>query len=361
MATSNGTAVVTDHRIGTQGTVAIRLASAEVRIAGTDGDRVVVRTPDGRSLPDRVVIETTDDGLTVRERDSSGISFGRGVRTVQLEIDVPATAEVGVDTASGWIDVQGIRGPQRYRTAAGEIGLRGVAGRIDVNAVSGDLTVDLVDAAELAIRSVSGDVRISGGRLDSLRVQTTSGDVRVDSPLVGRSGNAVETLSGDVDLVAGEGIRVEARTVSGDLASDLPHRTDGRMGRRTMIVGDGAIELAFRSVSGDLRIRAAAELDRTLAGRSAAPPWASEPAAPKPLEVPAAPDAPAPPGAPEPPAASRPPAASSVPDEPADDPADPERMTILRSLERGELDVATAMELLAALDRGAADVEDGHA
>ena len=253
-STTNDTGTrIIDHLIGRHGRLAIRLAAAELRLTGTDGDRVVVRTPRGAALPERVVIETVDGGLTVREKELRGLTFSLGRKVVQLEIEVPATAEIAIDTASGWLDGQGLRGEQRYRTASGETRLLAGAGRIEFNTVSGDVSIELADTTDLAVRSVSGDLQVRGARLSGLRIGTTSGDVRIDSPLVGRSGNTIETLSGDVSLVATSGLRVEARTVSGDLTSALPHRSEGQMGRRTLVVGDGSIELGFRSVSGDLR------------------------------------------------------------------------------------------------------------
>jgi hypothetical protein len=304
--------VLVEHAIGIRGRLAIRLGAAEIRLASTDGDRVIVRTPNGASVPDRVVVETVDGGLTVREKDTLGLSLGLGRKLVQLEVDVPSAAEVAIEIASGWIDGRGLRGEQRYRLVSAETRLRDGAGRIELNTVSGDVTIELADAADLAIKSVSGDVAVRGGRLDGLRIGTTSGDVRVDSPLIARTGNTVETLSGDVAVVAIAGMRVEARTVSGDLTSDLPHRSEGRMGRRTLIVGDGSIELAYRSVSGDLRIH-----DGSEGHRQAGAPGAADP----------------------------------------DEPTDVERMTILQALERGELDVPTALDRLAALEPSAAASE----
>lgn len=325
-------AVVVDHPIGATGRLAIRLASAELRLSATEGDRVTVRTAGGRALPDRVIIEPGDGGLTIRERDIHGITFRLGQRVVQLEIAVPAGAEVTVDTASGWLDAVGLIGEQRYRTASADTRLKGAAGRIDLITVSGDATIELAGAADVGLKSVSGDIVVRGGRLDALRVSTTSGDVRVDSPIVGRSGHAIETLSGDVDVVAGDGITVEARTVSGDLTTDLPHRSEGRMGRRSLIVGNGAIQLSFRSVSGDLRIRAATEGIETMPSASPVPPL-----------PPVAPVAPEPP---------MPPTEFGLGHGETDgaDQLDDARMAILRSLENGELDVATAMDRLAALD-----------
>ncbi len=345
MTTLDDTTPAVFHPIGPKGHVTIRLASAALRLTGTDSDHVVVRTPGGRSLPDRVTVETTEGGLTIREREGFGLTFGVGQKTVQLEIDLPATAEVTVDTASGEIEALNLRGEQRYRTASGDTRLRAAAGRIELNTVSGDAVLELAAAAELAIRSVSGDVAVSGGELTSLRVGTTSGDIRVDSPIRGRHGNQIDTLSGDVSLVAETGMRIEARTVSGDMTSDLPHKSEGRMGRRTLIVGDGAIEVTFRSVSGDLQVHDARR--RPAAASAPIPPTA-----------PAAPVPPAPP-APPPPAVAGTAATPSVP--PSTDPAtsgsssDAERLEVLRALEAGELDVATAMDRLAALD--AADEE----
>lgn len=338
MTTLDDAVPTISHPIGRRGSVAIKLASAEVRLTGSDGEGVVVRTPAGRSLPERVIVETTESGLTIRERDALALEFGPGKQSVTLDIELPAEAEVGIDIASGEIDATGLRGEQRYRTVSGDARLHDVAGRIELNVVSGDADIELVGPTDLAVKSVSGDISVGGGELRSLRVGTTSGDVRIDSPISGRSGNQIDTLSGDVSLVAEAGMRIEARTVSGDLTSDLPHRSEGRMGRRTLIVGDGSIELAFRSVSGDLQVHDA----RRHVGLRLPP------------RPPIAPAAPRMPGPGEPATD-----AAGSDETPEGDPTDADRMDVLRALEAGELDVATAMDRLAALDSRDEEPTDG--
>jgi hypothetical protein len=315
MTTARDAGAAFEHAIGRRGRLTIRLASAELRLRAGDDDRVIIRTSDGNAFPDRLVIEPVEGGLTIREKDVFGLTFGIGRRTVQLDIQVPAEAELGIDTASGWIETDGLRGEQRFKTTSGEVRLRRASGAIELGVVSGDATIDLDGAASLTVRSVSGDLEVRGGRIDTLRLATTSGDIRVDSELSSGADHSIETLSGDVEVLADGGVRVDARTVSGDLSSDLPHRTEGRMGRRALIVGDGATRLSFRSVSGDLRIH-----DRS--GAMPTPPTGHPSAAPMPA----------------------PPA-----------PADDERMTILRALERGEIDVAAAMARLAELDGDESD------
>jgi hypothetical protein len=358
MTATNDTRAVADHVIGDRGRLVVRLATAEIRLTATDGDRVVVRTNDGRRLPDRVIVETSDDGLTIREEEQTGLTFSLGRKVVELEIAAPAMAEVSIDTASGLVHATGMTGEQRYRTVSGEVMLVAVAGPIQVNTVSGEATVDLAGGSELTVRSVSGDIAVRGGWLDSLRVGTTSGDVRIDSPIHGRTDNTIETLSGDVSVVASSGMRVEARTVSGGLTSDLPHRSEGRMGRRTLVVGDGSIALGFRSVSGDLRIHDGS--GRPGPGRPIAPRPPAPPSAPR------LPDLPVPPAMPAvtwsgPAADAGDHGGATDPDDaPADESLEAERMAILRDLEQGNLDVASAMARLAELDdRGAGEPADG--
>jgi hypothetical protein len=342
MTTLDDTTAVISHVIGRHGAVAIKLAAAEIRLKGTDGDQVVVRSLDGRPLPGRVTVETTDGALTIREREHFGLSFAIGEKSVQLDVVLPAEADLTIDTASGDVEARDLRGEQRYRTALGDTRLDGAAGTIELNSVSGDSVIALAGAADLAIRSVSGDVSVSGGEITALRIGTTSGDIRLDSPIRARTGNQIDTLSGDVSLVADTGMRIEARTVSGDLASDLPHRSEGRMGRRTLVVGDGSVEVAFRSVSGDLQVHDARR-------RTTAPAAAPQPPAPPP--PPAAPPAPASPQAPSVDDAADSAATQVVPDD--------ERLEVLRALEAGELDVATAMDRLAALDAADEERSDG--
>jgi hypothetical protein len=343
MTTTNDAGTTFEQAIGPGGRVTILLASDELRIRGGGDDRVIVRTPDGKPFPDRLVLEPTDGGLTIREKkEGFGLTFGLGRRTIQLDIQMPAEAALELNTASGWVETDGLRGEQRFKTASGDVRLRAAAGAIDIATVSGEATIDLDGAATLAARSVSGDVAVRGGRLDALRVATTSGDIRIDSELSSGADHSIETLSGDVELVVDGGVRVDARTVSGDLSTDLPHRTEGRMGRRTLIVGDGATRLAFRSVSGDLRIRERSGSAAAASGRPVMP------------GMPQMPSHPAPPRAPSlPPAPGRSPDAAPRIDPPS--PADDERMLILRALERGELDVAAAMARLAELDEDASD------
>jgi DUF4097 and DUF4098 domain-containing protein YvlB len=188
--------------------------------------------------------------------------------------------------------------------------------------------VTAVGALDLRARTISGDLTIRAPRLGRAEIGTTSGDVRLDAELDGSGPFGIETVSGDATIVGRMGLRIEARTVTGELRSELPHRRDASLGRKQLVVGDGAIPFAFRSVSGDLRVTT--PRDATAAGTIEASP-----------AVTTAPEPPAPPSAPLPPVPSANPGAGS---------REVARMDVLRALERGELSVDAAMRRIAEIE-----------
>lgn len=320
--TMTGATPALEHQIGPTGSFELRIPSAEVRLRAVDGDTVRVFTAEGGPLPGHFDVERGPDRLTIRQRSRFGATFEIGKRTPQLEIELPTAAQTTVDLAGGNLQAEGLTGQQAYRSVSGDVHLRAVAGRIDANLVSGELGIELAGPTHLEVKTVSGDVTVAGGRLDHLRITTTSGDLRLSSPLADGAGHAIETLSGDVTLAIRGNLNVQARTVSGDLRSDLPHRSEGRMGRRVLVIGDGGPELEFRSVSGDLRIREAGERAIAVAEPTpAGPPADAREAARHALEQ-------------------------------GEQARDDARMAVLRALEQGAIDVAEATARMAEIEDG---------
>jgi hypothetical protein len=307
-----------EHEIGADGLLAIRLRDGEVRIRAVDGGAVRVRDANGNGLADSFAIEAAAGSLSLKAGRGLEIIVGpRSMRrgshrqSPDLDIDVPRGATLVLEAASGDIEVDGLQGDQRYRTASGDVVLRGVSGKVSVEVVSGDVDLGATGEAQVTIRSVSGDIDVRAGTLSALQVNTTSGDIGVTGRLAGPGPFAIETVSGDGLLAPDGDVRIEMTSLTGDLTSDLPgERVDDR-GRRSLAVGSGGPKVTFRSMSGDLHV-----------ARS------------MPVRVPQAPDAP-----------ERPYGAVAAAYEAA-------RLRILRSLERGEIDVAEAGRRLETLDAG---------
>jgi DUF4097 and DUF4098 domain-containing protein YvlB len=317
--TSDARPVAIDHPIGPNGQLTVKVATRDIRLVPSPDDHVRVRSTDGRPLGDDITIEAGDGSLSIRE---TGRFLGMDLffdtdRSVGIVLEVPPAAETNVQTASGDISANGLRGEQLYRSASGAVSLEDALGRITTETVSGDVGIGAGGVVELIVKTVSGDVTIDGEKIERVRLTTTSGDIRLVSGL-GAGPHAIETLSGDALIATNSGIRIQARTISGDLRSDLPHTADGMIGRRSLTVGDGAVELSFRSVSGDLRVVDPATTRAPAVRTPASPPLSPEPPGP------------------------RSPSAFGANDD--------RRLEILKALERGEIDIATAGDELALLD-----------
>jgi hypothetical protein len=346
---STDTALAIEHRIGETGSLTVRVAQLDIEIVAVSGDVARVRSADGHTFPVGLEIERETDGLTVRQQSRSGLDIviGRRPSTSKLAIEVPARAAVAVQTASGEVQATNLRGPVRLRTTSGDLLLVDVAGDVGVETVSGDVAIRLSGPSGLAVKTVSGDTIVEGGRVDHFAFTSTSGDLRLMSEL-GDGPHAIATVSGDATVTTRNGIRVSAQTVTGDLTSDLPHTSEGRPGRRSLVVGEGSKVVQFRSVSGDLRVVGPNSRAPVLIPSPPEPPKPSTPpAAPAPVATASATGART-----DAPVGDAPTAADADPGdaeaaEPADDDA---RLEILRALERGEIDIEEATSRLASLD-----------
>jgi hypothetical protein len=168
--------------------------------------------------------------------------------------DMQARGEYGVvdfKTASGDVSVDTMT-DAFLKTASGDVHLDTVGGSLDVKTVSGDLYVGSV-ARDTNVQAVSGDVYISSAD-GSIRTSTVSGDQRYEAVVQGRV--EVRAVSGDVSVGIRRGSRVfiDANTVSGSTSSEFeladapqaPAAPDAPL-----------VEVFAKTVSGDVRIERA--------------------------------------------------------------------------------------------------------
>jgi len=313
-----------DHVIGPNGLLSIRLGDGRARLRAVDGGSLRIRDGHSRDLADLFEIELGDGSASFHaDKRWDDRRHGRG-HTPDVEVDVPRGATVVIEAGSADIEADGLAGDQRYRTASGDMTLRAVSGRVSVDAVSGDVDISATGEAAVTIKTVSGDVELRAATLTVLEATTTSGDLRIAGRLAGPGPFAIVTVSGDTLLAPAGDLRIEMATLSGDMRSKVGGRTEGSRGHRSLVVGGGGPLVSLRSLSGDLLV---------------VPPT-PVPVSVVPSVAPAPPLAPAPP--PEPAPATRNPAIAAAYDD--------ARLRILRSLERGEIDVAEAGQRLEALD-----------
>lgn len=164
----------------------------------------------------------------------------------QLELRVPARAQLQLDAVSADIQVASVSGPIGAKSVSGDVELDVGSGEINAGTVSGDLTVK-APAFRTTLNSVSGDLSASGVR-GVLKAETVSGQLSVDGGSF--SDIALQSVSGDLELrlaLEASG-KLSAETLSGDIELHLPKAPDAEL---TMKTFSGELQNAFAAAHGD--------------------------------------------------------------------------------------------------------------
>ena len=240
------------HTIGATGTLSIHNISGDIALTGADTDEVVVEvhSAHGRSEPLPIVVRRTEGGLHI-ETDKRSLnllgSFFRTNDDLIFEARVPRAARVEIQTVSADIDARSLAGEQSYKTVSGDLNVAADGGRIEATTVSGDIKLRATEDVDVSVSTTSGDITVAGAILRTFEAKTVSGDVALHAGLAAGPRHSVETVSGDFELTATNGVTVDVKR-----SMDV-----GRRDERPYVCGDGAAQLRYRTLSGDVDIRGA--------------------------------------------------------------------------------------------------------
>jgi len=287
-------------RIGRNGQVTISNISGSITVTAGSGEDATIdavkRGRGNRSQLDRVniVIEERTGRVDVRtEYGRAGFPdrfFGRDV-SVDYTVVVPDGASVDLKSISGGVTVTGVKGSVRVQSVSGDVTATGTLRVEFAKTVSGDVNLSGISFdGDLTASSISGNVRATGLKARSLDVNTVSGDVslrdaaceRVNARSISggieysgsleRNGRYdVNSHSGGVrfTLAGTTGFELNATSFSGGIRSDFPLTVGGernpdiRPGRRQRrgpgdslqaSFGDGSARLTLRTFSGGIVI-----------------------------------------------------------------------------------------------------------
>lgn len=248
---------------------------SEVRVEGYLGDGTEGLEVKGGPGNLSIAVKYPEDGgswFGGWGRNSSGDS--------ELRVTAPAGITLDVEAVAADVEVTGVRGAElNIDNVSGDVTVDSAARDVEVNTVSGSQKL-MLHANDVSAESVSGDVEIRGelgGRID---IEAVSGSLSVDSTSAAKSLTA-GVVSGDVTLRTGlqPGGRLRAESLSGDLEVILPASTSASLSASSFTgtiksfsgkvdteehgpgssletklgAGDGSIDL--ETFSGDLSVR----------------------------------------------------------------------------------------------------------
>lgn len=127
-----------------------------------------------------------------------------------------------------------------------------IADELEADVVSASLMARGVQAREIKLESVSGNICADGLTAEKLQIDTVSGIAEILRCDVARK-LKIDTVSGNAAMqlaASATGFTLKFDTVSGSVHCDVPVTTS----RKSMVYGDGSLEIEMESVSGSFKI-----------------------------------------------------------------------------------------------------------
>lgn len=294
--------------VGAGGTLEVSAAFGSIEITTASGNHVDVRVvrevrdryddDDAQILAEhRVEMSQDGDNLTVRAdvgddaRERWNDEYRNTPLRVRLEIAVPSSYNVDLETRGGNISVADLDGEVRADTSGGNLEFGNISGTVWGRTSGGNVTLER-SSATVEVRTSGGNIEIGDveGRVDaetsggSIRVERAGGEVHVETS----GGNiTVDDVAGAIDahssggnvtanisrqpasdcrlstsagsvtvtVASGIGLEIDASTSIGGVSSDFA--VDGRVARNSIrgAINGGGPELRLRTSAGSIRIR----------------------------------------------------------------------------------------------------------
>lgn len=301
-----------------------------IKVQGWDQDttQVVATTRKGEAD-----IEISQNGRTVtaRTKHEHGVLgwlewlTGNKPPVVDYEVRVPRASNLRLKNVNGPIDASDVQGAVHVNDVDGTAALSAIVGEVAAETVNGSLQAERLEGTA-KLHTVNGRMSVSRGTLEGLKADTINGDIEVSASLASGGQYGFHTVNGSCRLNLASPLYAQVIAHGVNMSVDCRVPTDGLQRsfgswEATIGGGDGPrSSIRFDTVNGRLYIEGPA-------GGAGAP-----------LETFVGKSQPAPEPGPPP---------------PAPDPAEPtvevkarSQTDILRMVERGEISVDEAIDLL---------------
>lgn len=214
------------------------------------------------------------------EVDRPNSRYGRDQDDANLTLRVPKDAQLVIETVSADITVAGVRGEQDLESVSGTVSAQAFDAAVDAASVSGDVTVTGTGGkAAVKTENVSGTSTVTGIRgsfegevvsgeihatiaaAEAIDVNSVSGDITVNAELTPAARVDLESVSGTLTLKIKPPVNAyfDIESFSGDIdncfgqkARDTSKFTPGS--ELVFTQGSGGARVELQTLSGEIRI-----------------------------------------------------------------------------------------------------------
>ncbi|HUQ50446.1 MAG TPA: DUF4097 family beta strand repeat-containing protein [Terriglobales bacterium] len=213
---------------------------------------------------DKVELDASQNGNRVSVRTHMLGKAGDDAR-VDYDVQLPADCTITIDSGTGDVKVENVRGNVTVDSEEGQIEMRGVTnGIIQVQTVNGNVSLSNLKQARIQVTSTGGNVELSSVSGPLVSVKSTSGTIKFTGDFNGGGNYKFTNHSGDIEVStpATASVDLSARSQRGSVESDLAMQksdhpafalTEGKSVAGKLNSGASSVEL--RSFSGKIRVK----------------------------------------------------------------------------------------------------------
>jgi len=181
------------------GVISIELLSGTVTVVGWERDEVQL-TGSINDEYEELEIDVEEDEISI-EIDMHGGEHKSSGRGAEIELRVPSGSQVEIEAISSEITIDGVTGSVGVELVSGTIRCRGAMEEIDIECVSGKVSVETTGALRRAsVETVSGDVDLRGalGPRARIDLESVNGNITLRLPASTSAQFEIETFSGEI-------------------------------------------------------------------------------------------------------------------------------------------------------------------
>lgn len=265
------------YAITGRASVRVNADNAGVRISTSDAAKVEFEVTYEGWGNDAPKIDSRQDGnqaeLTVRTPTNWWPQFGR--RSLGIEVHMPKTGDLNVETSNGAVEVTSVNGNVVIHTSNGSIRLQQITGTVDVGSTNGTIALNTLKG-NVKAGTTNGTIRADGldgqcdlsttnghvqvaGRFDALNISSGNGSVVAQAEAGSTVASAwrIHTTNSSVNLALPKSLKanLSAGTTNGHVTLEFPNEnTDGGTDVRTALNGGGQ-EVSVHTTNGAIHLR----------------------------------------------------------------------------------------------------------
>jgi len=214
---------------------------------------------------DKVEVDAGQSGTRITARSHSMSKTSGEEGKVDYEVQLPADTSIAIDSGSGDIRIENVRGNVTVESEEGQVDIHGVTGGfVQVQSVNGGITLSNVQKGRVQLTSTGGNLQLTGVSGTNVSAKSTTGSITFNGDFAGGGDYLLTNHSGDISvtLPANASVDLTARSIQGSVENDFPLQkpvhTSFQLKEGKAIAGtsnSGASSVELRSFSGKIRVK----------------------------------------------------------------------------------------------------------